>query len=107
MAAPSLCTTALWDEERGLLKEIGFTQRENDEKKRGEEVGAWLTQEEDCLFSTGQKGLSSTFTYGDESGLCELEVMLVCLSASRKQEKSPEGKRKCDMSSINVFLTEK
>lgn len=52
--------------EGGTWKEIGFAQRENDEKRRGERRG-WRTQEEDCLFSMGQTGLSSTFTYRDES----------------------------------------
>lgn len=51
----------------------------------------WRTQEEDCLFSVGQMGLSSTFTYGDESALRERGVMLVCLSAPESRERILEA----------------
>lgn len=78
----------------GSWKEIGFAQRENDEKKRGEKEVGWLTQEEDHLFSVGQMGLSSTFTYGDEPALCERRVRLVCLSAPESREKNTGGNGK-------------
>lgn len=73
----------------GTWKEIGLTQRENDGKNRGERR-CWITQEEDCLFSTG---LSSTFTYHDESALRESEVMPVYLSSSQKAGKEYRRQR--------------
>ena len=93
LAAPSLSTTALlgWGE-GGTWKEIGFTRRENDGKERRERRG-WITQEEDCLFSKGQTGLSSTFTYRDESALRGREVMPVYLSSSQKAGKEDRRQR--------------
>lgn len=83
LAAPSLSTTALWDEERGALEKKLDLPRGKMMGKRGEKRRGWITQEEDCLFSMGQTGLSSTFTYGDESALREREVMPVYLSSSQ------------------------
>lgn len=71
----------------GTWKGIGFTQKQNDGKKRGERRG-WITQEGNCLFSTGQTGLSSTFTHRDESVLLERELMPVYLSGSQKAEET-------------------
>lgn len=62
-------------------------------RERGEKEGGWITQEEDCLFSMGQTGLSSTFTYRDESALREREVMPVYLNSSQKTGKEYRRQR--------------
>lgn len=90
MAARSLSTTALWDEERGALEKKLDLARGKMMRKRGVKGGGWITQEEDCLFSTGQTGLSSTFTYGDESALRYCQFIL---AAPSKQGKNTRGNR--------------
>lgn len=93
LAAPSLSTTALWDEEKGPLeKELDLPRGKVMRKSRGERRG-WITQEEDCLFSTGQTGISSTFTYGDGSALCECEVVSVYICSSAKAGKEYRRQR--------------
>lgn len=56
--------------------------------KRGAKRRGWITQEEDCLFSTGQTGLSSTFTYRDDLHYVNVKFIL---AAPRKQGKSTGG----------------
>lgn len=100
LAAPSLSTTALWDEKKGAFeKKLDLPRGEKDEKKWVERRG-WTTKEQDCLFSAGQTGLSSTFTYGDESALCEPRVMpgyRSCPQKAGKEYRRQRGGGGCDL----------